>query len=88
MPRILRPMSRFSAAALLIAALVTQGEAQQGAAKGSALKGVPPAQPPLGSTPKPAIPNAKPVRTCESLEMVALPNTTIESAEIDATLAV
>lgn len=42
------------------------------------------AQPPLGSTPKPAIPNAKPVRTCESLAKVALPNTTIESAKADA----
>jgi hypothetical protein len=42
------------------------------------------APPPLGSTPKPAIPNAKPVRSCESLAMVALPNTTIESAAIDA----
>ena len=41
-------------------------------------------QPPLGVTPKPAIPNAKPVRSCESLAMVALPNTTIESAALDA----
>src|SRR5262249_52138433 len=41
------------------------------------------AQPPLGVIPKPAIPNAKPVRTCESLAMVALPNTTIESAAVD-----
>ncbi len=39
--------------------------------------------PPLGATPKPAIPNVKPVRSCESLAMVALPNTTIESAAID-----
>src|SRR6516165_8799524 len=39
--------------------------------------------PPLGSTPRPAIPNAKPVRSCESLAMVALPNTTIESATVD-----
>jgi hypothetical protein len=84
MPKILRPMSRLFAAVLLIALVVTQSEAQQGAGKGSALKGAPPAQPPLGSTPKPAIPNAKPVRTCESLAMVALPNTTIESAKIDA----
>ncbi len=41
------------------------------------------AQSPLGATPKPAIPNVKPVRSCESLAMVALPNTTIESATID-----
>lgn len=37
----------------------------------------------MGTTPKPAIPNAKPVRSCESLAMVALPNTTIESATVD-----
>src|ERR1700676_4878406 len=41
------------------------------------------AVPPLGATPKPAIANAKPVRSCESLAAVALPNTTIESAAID-----
>src|SRR5262245_29149851 len=33
--------------------------------------------------PKPLIANAKPVRSCESLAMVALPNTTIESATVD-----
>jgi len=42
-----------------------------------------PALPPLGTTPKPAIPNAKPVRSCESLATIALPNTTIQSAAID-----
>jgi len=41
------------------------------------------AQPPLGSVPQPAIPNAKPVRSCESLAMVALPNTTVQSAAVD-----
>jgi feruloyl esterase len=41
------------------------------------------AAPPLGVTPKPAIPNAKPVRTCESLTTVTLPNTTIESSVVD-----
>ena len=34
--------------------------------------------------PKPLIANAKPVRSCESLASVALPNTTIESAAVDA----
>jgi hypothetical protein len=29
-----------------------------------------PARPPLGSTPRPAIPNATPVRSCESLAMI------------------
>src|SRR5262249_25071579 len=45
-----------------------------------------PAPPPLMETPpKPAIANAKPVRSCESLTKVALPNPTIESATVDAT---
>ena len=33
--------------------------------------------------PKPLIANAKPVRSCESLASVALPDTTIESATVD-----
>ena len=48
-------------------------------------RGRPPgAPPPLGSIPKPAIANGKPVRACDSLTTVALPNTTIQSAAIDA----
>ena len=44
-----------------------------------------PALPPLMQTaPKPAIANAKAVRSCESLASVALPNTTIESAAVDS----
>lgn len=39
--------------------------------------------PPMGTTPKPAIPDAKAVRSCESLAQIALPNTTIESAALD-----
>ncbi len=47
-------------------------------------RGAAPALPPLMQTPpKPAIANAKPVRSCESLATVALPNTTIESAAVD-----
>ncbi len=66
------------AIAAFAALMVTQSDAQQpGAGKG-------PAAPPLGAVPKAAIPNAKPVRTCESLASVALPNTTIESATVDA----
>jgi len=42
-------------------------------------RGAAPAQTP----PKPLIANAKPVRSCESLAAVALPNTTIESAAVD-----
>jgi feruloyl esterase len=34
-------------------------------------------------TPRPAIANASPVRSCESLATVALPNTTIESTAVD-----
>jgi Tannase and feruloyl esterase len=49
----------------------------------AASQGPPPAEPALGSTPKPAIPDAKPVRSCESLAMISLPNTTIESSAVD-----
>src|SRR5215471_964262 len=45
-------------------------------------RGAPPG-PPLGARPKPAVANAQPVRSCESLATVALPNTTIESAAVD-----
>jgi len=38
----------------------------------------------MQAPPKPLIPNAQPVRSCESLATVALPNTTIESAGVDA----
>lgn len=73
--------------ATLIAAAVAYGQVQgggrgvpQGAPPAGAGRG---AAPPLGATPKPAIANAKPSRSCESLAMVALPNTTIESAAVD-----
>src|SRR5262247_676888 len=73
-------------AALILAAVVHgQGQrggpgAPQGAPPAAAGRGAPPA---LGAIPKPAIANAKTVRSCESLAMVALPNTTIESAAVD-----
>jgi hypothetical protein len=35
------------------------------------------------TAPKPSIPNATPVQSCESLATVSLPNTTIESAAVD-----
>jgi hypothetical protein len=73
---------------LWMAVAVSHVLAQPGGSAGP--QGAPPAgrggfgvQPPLGVTPKPAIANAKPVRSCESLAMVALPNTTIESAALD-----
>jgi feruloyl esterase len=57
---------------MLIPAATIQAEGQRGAAP-----------PPAGPPPKALIANAKPVRTCESLAAVALPNTTIESAAVD-----
>jgi feruloyl esterase len=56
---------------LAAAAAHGQGQGQPGRGRGAG-----PAEPP----PKALIPNAKPVRSCESLAMVALPNTTIELA--------
>src|SRR5437016_12688686 len=46
--------------------------------------GGPPIPPVMQAPPKPLVPNAKPVRSCESLASVALPDTTIESAMVDA----
>ncbi len=39
---------------------------------------------PTPPPPKSLIPNAKPVRSCESLATISLPNTTIESAAVDS----
>ncbi len=85
MKQILRPVSAIFATAVLFVAVVIQSEAQQQgpAVKGGA-KGGAPAAPPLGSRPKAAVANAKPVRACESLAALALPNTTIESAKVDS----
>ena len=80
-------MNRTVLLAALTAAAVAHGQGQGGGRGGP--QGAPPAgvgrgaAPPLGATPKPAIANAKPVRSCESLATVALPNTTIESAAVD-----
>jgi feruloyl esterase len=60
-----------------------QGRGGQGAPPANAGRVPGAAQPPLSATPKPAISNAKPVRSCESLAMMALPNTTIQSAAVD-----
>jgi len=77
----------------VVALSVTVGHAQapqqagRGGPPGGRGRGGAPALPPLMVTPpKPAIANVKPVRSCESLAMVALPNTTIESAAVDATI--
>jgi hypothetical protein len=69
-------MQRTCFGIVVIAAAAAYGQPQG--------RGAFPPAPPLGSTPKPAIADAKPVRSCESLAMVALPNTTIESAAADA----
>ncbi len=62
--------------ALIVSALAAGAQPPAGAPR--------PVLPPMGETPKPAIANAKPVRSCESLAELTLPNTTIESAKIDA----
>jgi hypothetical protein len=64
-----------SVVALMVAA--AHGQGQPGGRGGGAAF-----TPPM-SRPKPLMPNASPVRSCESLASVALPNTTIESAAID-----
>jgi feruloyl esterase len=75
---------------LMIVATAVQAQAPQNGrgqlpAGGRGRAGGPPPPPPLmAAAPAPAIPNATPVRSCESLAMVALPNTTIESATVDA----
>ncbi len=87
--------NRTSFLTMCVAALmvtVAHGQVPQGGRTGGPPAGGPPpggraggpALPPLMQTPpKPAIPNVKAVRSCESLASVALPNTTIESAAID-----
>lgn len=64
--------------ALMAAALVGAGaQGQQPAAR-------PAPSSLMQAPPRPLVANAKPVRSCESLATVALPNTTIESAALDA----
>ncbi|HEY7389423.1 MAG TPA: tannase/feruloyl esterase family alpha/beta hydrolase, partial [Bryobacteraceae bacterium] len=67
-------MNRRCCVAALIAAAAAYSQPQGGARGGP---------PPLGSIPKPVVANPRPVRSCESLAMLALPNTTIESEAID-----
>ncbi|HEX5110927.1 MAG TPA: tannase/feruloyl esterase family alpha/beta hydrolase [Vicinamibacterales bacterium] len=79
-------------AASIVALLVHAGHAQTpqggrggapGGPGGRGGGGGPAAAPLMQTPPKPAIANAKAVRSCESLASVALPNTTIESAAVD-----
>src|SRR5262245_47992263 len=69
----------------LVALLATTGLAQGQRGRGGPPAGGGPAPPPLmQTTPKPLVAGAKPVRSCESLTTIALPNTTIESAALDS----
>ena len=81
--RLLLPLVIVAAAALAQEGAGRGAPSTTGAVGRGAGAGGLPVQPPLGVTPKSAIPNAKPVRSCESLASVALPNTTIESASAD-----
>src|SRR5262245_48441927 len=78
-------------AALMLAAAI-YGQGQRGGARGGppagsagvvAGRGAGRGAAPAAPAPKALIPNAKPVRSCESLASLALPNTTIESAAVD-----
>ena len=73
---------------VMLLTTVVSGQNQPGGRGGGLPPGAPapgPGRggPPPGPPPKALIPNAKPVRTCESLVEVTLPNTTIESAAAD-----
>jgi hypothetical protein len=69
---------------LALIATVAEGQGQRGAggAPGATVAGGRGAAP-QAPAPKALIADAKPVRSCESLATLALPNTTIESAAVD-----
>ena len=77
-----------AASVVAMTVAVAHGQGQQG---GRGARGGPPGGgrgagrglAPAMTSPKPVIPNAKPVASCESLASVALPNTMIESAAVD-----
>jgi len=73
-------------AAASLAFLVTAADHAQvpQPGRGGAPAGLPALPPLMQTPPKPIVPSASPVRSCESLAMVALPNTIIESATVDA----
>jgi feruloyl esterase len=83
-------MNRIVSLASMIVAALTHVQAQEGVRGGpqgapppAVGRGAAPQRPPLGTTPKQAIADVKPLRSCDSLARVGLPNTTIESAEVD-----
>lgn len=69
-----------------IVAFVAAADQSQGPQpeRGGAPAGDPGLPPLMQTRPRPVVDGAKPVRSCESLATVALPNTTIESAIVDA----
>jgi hypothetical protein len=71
--------------ALMVGAAHGQGQqgGRGGAPFGGGRGGGPPFPPLMQTPPKPLIANAQPVRSCESLAGVVLPDTTIESAAVD-----
>jgi len=71
-----------SVVAVLAAAAHAQNPQGRGVPTGGQRAGGP-SLPLMQAQPKPLIADAKPVRSCESLTAVALPNMTIESATID-----
>jgi hypothetical protein len=83
-----RALLTLTTAVLIATAAHAQGpQGGRGGAPGAPLAGgrggfAPP--PLMQARPKPVVPNAKPVRSCDSLATVALPNTTIESATVDS----
>jgi hypothetical protein len=73
-----------SISASFVVLLLAGGAAQEPQrGRGGPPAGGPAIAPLMQTAPKPVVANAKPVRTCESLASVALPNTTIESALVD-----
>src|SRR6266545_2680598 len=78
-------MRAFFLSASVVVLLAVAGHAQvPQPGRGGPPAGGPPAPQLMQAPPKPLIANATPVRSCESLASVTLPNTTIESATIDA----
>ncbi|MGH9239821.1 MAG: tannase/feruloyl esterase family alpha/beta hydrolase [Vicinamibacterales bacterium] len=84
-----RNRTLFLLMSLIVLTTGVSGQDQGGRGRGGVPPGAPVAGPgrggpPAGPPPKALIPDARPVRTCESLAEIALPNTTIESAAVDA----
>jgi hypothetical protein len=70
-------ISALAASCTLLLAGAAAGTAQAQPPAGGPVTG------PMNAPPRPLIANAQPVRSCESLANVALPNTTIDSAALD-----